>query len=579
MLVLIFNIDWLGRESFIPDSSQLFTTPLLIIFLLTFVYLVMTHWIRQSMSQKVIQEREQLESELRQKTKDLEHSINLGVLERQRLTEQQKALSEVISKIRSSLELDTIFKLAATEVRQLLKADRVGVFRFYADSGFDDGEFVSEDVLSPYPSALQIRIHDHCFGDRYAVHYQSGRIQAVADIHNAGLSDCHVDVLAKFQIRANLIVPLLQGDKLWGLLCIHQCSNARSWQESEIEFVQQIATQLGIALYQAELLSQTREKTFQLEANLQELQQMQLQLVQSEKMSSLGQLVAGVAHEINNPVNFIYGNLAYVDDYTKAFLDLLHLYQHHYPQPHAAIAEKADLVDLEFVMTDLPKLLNSMKIGSDRIREIVLSLRTFSRLDQAEVKQVNIHEGIDSTLMILQHRLKATSYHAGIEVVKQYGELPLVECFAGQLNQVFMNLVVNAIDAVQEVQDRQSVASDKSSGKPSGRITISTQTVDFNQVRISIRDNGSGVPAPIRDKLFIPFFTTKGVGKGTGLGLSISHQIVERHGGTLTCWSEPGQGTEFCIQIPTVHGPNCCLGDAIPEANEHALAPFVTLMQ
>jgi signal transduction histidine kinase len=289
--------------------------------------------------------------------------------------------------------------------------------------------------------------------------------------------------------------------------------------------------------------AQLREKAQQLEQTLRELQQTQSQLIQNEKMSSLGQLVAGVAHEINNPVNFIYGNLTHADEYARGLLRLLTLYQRHYPHPIPSIQSEADAIDLEFVMVDLPKLMKSMRMGANRIQKIVASLRVFSRMDEAEMKAVDIHEGIDSTLMILQNRLKARSNYPEIQVMKFYSELPLVECFPGQLNQVFMNILSNAIDALEEVMERNS------SFSPC--IQIWTECASKNQIKIRIIDNGSGIPAAIQQQIFDPFFTTKPVGKGTGLGMSISYQIItERHKGSLTCHSQPEKGTEFAIEIP-----------------------------
>jgi two-component system NtrC family sensor kinase len=294
--------------------------------------------------------------------------------------------------------------------------------------------------------------------------------------------------------------------------------------------------------------AELRQKAEELEQTLHELQQTQTKLIQSEKMSSLGQLVAGVAHEINNPVNFIYGNLVHAQEYTDDLLRLVHRYQQQCPQITPEVAAEVDAIDLEFLAQDLPKLLSSMKVGSERIREIVRSLRNFSRLDEAEMKQVDLHEGIDSTLMILQNRLKAKPDHPGIQVVKEYGSLPAVECYVGQLNQVFMNILVNAIDALDE-RDRHR-CSEELKQNPS-MIRITTSVVDNHQVMIEIADNGPGISSHLQSRLFDPFFTTKPVGKGTGLGLSISYQIVtEKHGGQLQCRSTVGAGTAFHITIP-----------------------------
>ena len=308
---------------------------------------------------------------------------------------------------------------------------------------------------------------------------------------------------------------------------------------------------------QEELTATATRQAQELETTLSELKQTQSQLIQTEKMSSLGQLVAGVAHEINNPVNFIYGNLTYINEYATDLLALIRLYQASYPEPTPEIEAFVDEIELTFLAEDLPKLITSMKVGAERIRQIVLTLRNFSRVDESDMKPVNIHEGIDSTLLILQNRLKEKAQCPSIEIIKQYSDLPAVECFASQLNQVFMNIISNAIDALHERFKATTLNSDGGE-VPSPRITIRTTALDLHWVRIAIADNGPGIPESICNRLYDPFFTTKAVGEGTGLGLSICYQIVvEKHGGRLYCESELGQGTQFIIEIPvrTVRKP------------------------
>ncbi|NEP86572.1 MAG: PAS domain-containing sensor histidine kinase [Okeania sp. SIO2C2] len=302
-----------------------------------------------------------------------------------------------------------------------------------------------------------------------------------------------------------------------------------------------------IALRESE--KRERERALQLEKALKELQKTQAQLVQAEKMSGLGQMVAGIAHEINNPISFIYGNIIHTNNYIRDLLHLLNLYRQNYQDPIPEIQDFAEECEADFLIEDLPKMVESMNIGANRIRELVLSLRNFSRLDESEMKKVDIHSGIDSTLLILQHRLKATEKRPEITLLKDYGNLPNIECYASQLNQVFMNIIANAIDALEEQ-------------KEPGIITIKTEIsqkpetgVNQDFVKISLSDNGRGISESVQNRIFDPFFTTKSVGKGTGLGLSISHQIVvEKHRGKLRCISNQNEGTLFEILIPVKAG-------------------------
>ena len=500
--------------------------------------------------------------------------------------EREQLLGGMNQRIRQSLNLDEVLNTAVEEVRQFLACDRVTIYHFNSDW---TGDIVVESVGQGWSKVFGTNVQDNCFKETKVAFYQQGQVRVIEDIYNADLPQCHIELLEQFQVRANLVVPLLQGNKLWGLLIAHQCSGTRQWQESSVELVRQLGVQLSVAIQQAALFEQLAEElkerkaaeaalrqsestlraqTNQLEKALLELKQAQIQLIQTEKMSSLGQLVAGVAHEINNPVTFIYGNIIHADKYAHDLLELVRLYANHYPQPVPEIEDLVEVIDFDFLVEDFPKLLSSMNMGVNRIRQIVLGLKNFSRLDEAERKPVDIHEGIENTLLILQHRFKPEA--ANIQLIKEYGKLPLVECYAGQLNQVFMNLLNNAIDALEKDAQKQTywngkkLTSELIKHKPR-TIKISTQVVDcchvrafnseqiqsFKNVIIRIADNGPGIPKEFKKRIFDPFFTTKPVGEGTGLGLSISYQIVvEKHGGQLQCLSEPGQGTEFIVEIP-----------------------------
>ncbi len=384
------------------------------------------------------------------------------------------------------------------------------------------------------------------------------------------------------QPKSILCIPIINQGKLLGILYLENNLIIAAFSQHRLELLKLITTQAAISLENAILyqnLAQAsdrlehynhtleekvtertqalHDKNQQLQQAIQELKHTQSQLIQSEKMSSLGQMVAGIAHEINNPINFIHGNIIHADTYINHLLSIIEVYQREYPNSSNLLQKKSQEIDLDFLKEDLPKILNSMKTGTTRIQNIVLGLRNFSRLDEAEMKPVDIHEGINSTLMILHHRLKAKGERPEIKVLKEYGKLPQVECYVNQLNQVFMNILVNAIDALEivtgesELENRKTNAPIANPKSLIPKICIRTFIAENHTVEILIADNGSGMTQEVMQKIFDPFFTTKPIGSGTGLGLSISYQIVvEKHKGSLTCNSMLDQGTEFIIKIP-----------------------------
>ncbi|MEO8893332.1 MAG: PAS domain S-box protein [Coleofasciculaceae cyanobacterium] len=488
------------------------------------------------------------------------------------LNRQEAAVFEVSNQIRSSLELDTILETAVRSIASVLPIERCNFL--WCNPATSEWEIVQEAKKECLPSHLgRYKMAEtgefvQCLLNQQIM--QINRFDALQD----ATSSSFFQALGYTSILA---LPLkTKAGEIGAVIC--GSTAERAWDAREIELLQMIIDQLKLAIDQAELYQQAKitaqlaqAQAHQLEIALKQLQSTQARLVQSEKMSSLGQLVAGIAHEINNPVNFIHGNLAYASAYFYDILSLLHLYQEHYPHPAPAVVEQSEMINLKFIAKDLPKLLSSMQRGTDRIRSIVLSLRHFSRLDEADMKQADLHEGIESALSILQHRLNYKDQLPQIQVFREYGNLPNVQCYPGQLNQVFMNILSNAIEAFHQLevvnQDNTNLRD-----QPTPTITISTSLLEGNEseaslgepplhpqlktqnspsVLIKIADNGPGMNELVKTRLFDPFFTTKPVGQGIGLGLSISYQIVvEHHLGVLTCHSKPGEGTEFWIELP-----------------------------
>ncbi|GAB1544907.1 hypothetical protein NUACC21_75830 [Scytonema sp. NUACC21] len=493
------------------------------------------------------------------------------------LAKREQLLNRLSNQIRNSLDLDTVIETAIQEIQQLLGIDRCTFCWYKPDANPPTWEAIKEAKNPELPSVLGCYLAN-VVGPitQQLLQQEILRIDNIATFTEPTFQR----FMQSLGSQSVVILPIQTRSGEIGVINCSHCSYPRPWTDNEVDLLQAAISQLAIAINQAELYTQTcqaaikaQKQAQQIERTLEELKRTQIQLVQNEKMYSLGQLVAGVAHEINNPVNFIFGNLAHANGYIEDLLGLLKLYQQTYPQPTLEILEEIDAIDLDFLIIDLPKMLSSMKLGADRIRDIVRSLRHFSRHDEAQMKAVNLHEGIDSTLMILQHRLKSQTDRPEIAVIKEYGYLPLISCHAGQLNQVFMNLLANAIDALEEQWSKSnftrqnsqlalstSVCSKSSlpneSHVPNPQIRIRTEILENKHIVIRIADNGSGMTPEVQQRLFDPFFTTKPIGVGTGLGLSISYQIVEKHGGKLYCQSELGQGTEFIIQVPISHSEN-----------------------
>ncbi|MEL7037456.1 MAG: GAF domain-containing protein [Cyanobacteria bacterium J06592_8] len=489
----------------------------------------------------------------------LEQKVEKYINQLRKTLQFTKTVERVSSQIRKTLDLQTVLLTIVQEVRVLIQADRVLIYKLVNKR---IGEVIVESTGENIPSILGIKTPEGCFPSHCINRYRQGKFGAMNDINEAYLPDCYQAFLNQIQVQANLVVPIGANGELWGLLIAHECHQPRNWQTKEIDILSQLAEQAAIAINQAELYEKAcnaaekeKAKAEQLSQTLEELHQAQAQLIQTEKMSSLGRLVAGIAHEINNPVSFIYGNLSHAHQYSQDLLHLLELYQTYSREVPEEVQDYIESIDLDFMTSDLPQIFSSMQVGAERIRELILSLRNFSRLDESKIKAVNLHEGLENTLMILQHRLQGNSNFPNIQVIKSYGDLPLIECDASLLNQVFMNLITNAIDALQ-LSYNQFKKQDLSTRDYHPSIWIETSITQINSsgvnwVKISILDNGVGIKNKDIPHIFDPFFTTKPVGQGTGLGLSISYQIiVDKHHGSLQCIPQLEGKTAFIISIP-----------------------------
>lgn len=466
-------------------------------------------------------------------------------------TELQKQNVSLQQEIKERQQVQTALELSETKNKALLNAipdlmfriSAEGVFLDYRISHIDDEAVtkqssvqntseISQSVIFPIPNTSN---SENNFIGKKVVNLFSGDLA----------------MWIMYYVEQTLQTSKIQiGEymqQVSGKWHAYEVRYVRSGQNEVLTLVRDISERKQAEAERRQSEALLRSQKQQLEQALKELKTAQVQLIQNEKMFALGQLVAGIAHEINNPVNFISGNLKYAADYIQDLLTVIVTYQEEYPNPSPKIEEIIENVDLEFLVSDVKTLMDSMQKGAERIQKIVLSLRNFSRLDEAEMKEVNIHEGIDSTLVILQNRLRKTQNRPQIEVIRDYSELPKVTCYASQMNQVLMHLLTNAIDALDKNEANEN---------DPPQISIRTELTPLETVKIFIADNGVGIPESVQARLFDPFFTTKPVGSGTGLGLSISYQIVvQKHRGQLICCSFPGQGSEFCIEIP-VHQPD-----------------------